>query len=95
MMFSLDMLDCPVYSLSLSTWIFYAGWVEGIILSQFYSLGFVWDPSFMLTSFGRVVVVVAYMILVSSSALPHVRVGPGLNNKYILCRCNMQPSFEF
>ena len=43
-MFSLDMVDCPVYSLSLSTWIFYAGWVEGIILSQFYSLGFCVGP---------------------------------------------------
>ena len=40
MMFSLDMLDYPVYSLSLFTLIFYAGWVEGIILSEFYSLGF-------------------------------------------------------
>lgn len=53
----------------------------------------------MLISFGRVVVV-AYMILVSSSVLPFVRVGPGLNNKYILCRdvgatCNLVSGFKY
>ena len=68
MMFSLDMLDCPVYSLSLSTWIFCAGWIEGIILSQFYSLGF-WTPPSCLKVMGWWVVVVASIILVSAQAL--------------------------
>ena len=72
MMFSLDMLDCPVYSLSLSTLNFYAGWIEGIILSQFNSLGFCVEPLLhaqKLPGGWVVVVVVAHRILVSAQAL--------------------------
>ena len=56
-MISLDMLDCPMYSLSLSTWNFlcWMGWGDHSV--SFTLWVFVWDPSFMLKSYGVVVVV--------------------------------------
>ena len=55
---------------------FYAGWIEGIILSQFYSMGFFVGPLLHAQKLWGgwwvvvvVVVVVAYRILVSAQAL--------------------------
>ena len=35
------MVECLLYSILLSTWNLFVGWVEGIILRLFYCLGFV------------------------------------------------------
>ena len=34
-MFSLNIVDCRMYSLLLSSWIFCTSWVEGIIITVF------------------------------------------------------------
>ena len=43
----LDNVQLHVLPLVVLLEIFHAGWVEGIILSLVYSLGFMWDPSFI------------------------------------------------
>ena len=51
-MFSLNMMDYPMFFISLSTWNYFwvSSQVEGTILRRFYYLGFVVGPSFMLKS---------------------------------------------
>ena len=76
-MFSLNMVDYPMFSLLLSTWIFEQ--VEGAILSHFYSLSFLVRGLLQALKLG-VGGWVAYEILVTSPEAKFLFpfLGPGL-----------------
>ena len=75
MMFSLNMMDCPMYSLLLSTWNFFCWLCRGDHPESVLLFGFLCGtlPSCLKVGgwVGSGWVVVAYRILVSAQALGH------------------------